>query len=200
MSELLEKTGLLKPDSVYGALASFDEPDDLIEAGKKLREAGYTKLDALTPFPMHAIDHALGIKKSHLGWIVVAVGLTGTAAAQLLQWYTGAGPTDLLPYWTGLGSYPLVIGGKPLYDVTFSIPVTFELTVLFAAFATFFGLWALNGLPQLYHPSMKYSQAHRATDDRFILVVEADDPKFDARQTAEMLKSLGGKEVEVVEG
>lgn len=200
MSELLEKAGLLKPHSVYGVMGAFDEPDALLEAGRKVRAEGYTKLDAMMPFPMHHVNEALGIRRSHLGWIVVCIGLTGTAAALFLQWYTGAGPENLMPGWTGLGAYPLVIGGKPTFDFTFAMPVTFELTVLFSAFAAFFGLWAVNGLPRMYHPSMNYSQSHRATDDKFVLVVEADDPLFDAKKTADLLKPLGARDVEVVEG
>jgi hypothetical protein len=106
----------------------------------------------------------------------------------------------VLIYYVGVINYPLVIGGKPLFDFTFSIPPTFELAVLFTAFATFFSIWGLSGLPRLYHPSMNYRNAHRATDDRFLLVIEADDPKFDAQKTAEHLRSVGAHDVEVVEG
>jgi hypothetical protein len=100
----------------------------------------------------------------------------------------------------GAVNYPLVIGGKPLFDFSYSIPVTFELTILLSAFATFIGVWALNGLPRLYHPSFNYSQIHRASDDRFLLVIEANDPKFDAQKSAEHLRSVGAQNVEVVEG
>ena len=103
-------------------------------------------------------------------------------------------------YYVGVVNYPLVIGGKPLFDFTFTIPVTFELTVLFSGIATTIGIFALNGLPQLYHPTMKYRESHRASDDRFILVVEASDPKFDAERTAGELRSLGAQDVEVVVG
>jgi hypothetical protein len=100
----------------------------------------------------------------------------------------------------GAISYPLVIGGKPLFDFSYSIPVTFELTVLCTAFATFLGMFAINGLPRLYHPSMRYRNSHRVSDDRFLLVIEADDPQFDPQMTAEHLRSVGAAEVEVVEG
>src|SRR5262249_31214294 len=139
-------------------------------------------------FPVHGIDDAIGVPYSKLGWIVICIGLTGTATALLLIW------------WAGTYNYPLVIGGKPLFDFTFSIPITFELTVLFSAFASLLGMLALNGLPRLYHPSLNYSQSHRATDDRFLLVIEADDPKFDAQKTSEHLRSVGAGTVEVVEG
>jgi hypothetical protein len=182
-----DKLGLGGP-KVYGVMGEFSDPHDLVHAGRKIREMGYTKLDAMTPFPVHGIDDALGIPYSKLGWIVITIGLCGTATALLLIW------------WVGAINYPLVIGGKPLFDFTFSIPVTFELTVLFSSFAAFIGLWALNGLPRLYHPSLNYRNAHRATDDRFLLVIEADDPNFDPQKSAEHLKSVGAADVEVVEG
>ncbi len=187
LEQLKEQAGLGN-DKVYAAMGEFSDPDELVAAGRKIREMGYTKLDAMTPFPVHGIDDAIGVPPSKLGWIVVCFTVLGTLTAQGLI------------YWIGVINYPLVIGGKPLYDTTFTIPVTFELAVLFSAFAAFIGQWAINGLPRLYHPSMKYSQAHRATDDKFILVIEADDPKFDAQKSVEHLKSVGAQTVEVVEG
>jgi hypothetical protein len=175
-------------DKVYAVMGEFSDPHELVHAGRKIREMGYTKLDAMTPFPVHGIDEALGIPYSKLGWIVVCIGLCGTATALLLIW------------WCGAINYPLVIGGKPLFDFTFSIPITFELTILCSAFAALLGMLALNGLPRLYHPSLNYRNAHRATDDKFLLVIEADDPKFHPQQTVEHLKSVGAADVEVVEG
>jgi len=175
-------------DKVYGVIGEFADPHELVHAGRKIREMGYTKLDAMSPFPVHGIDDAIGVPYSKLGWIVICIGLCGTATALLLIW------------WCGVINYPLVIGGKPLFDFTFSIPITFELTVLFSAFASVIGMLALNGLPRLYHPSFNYRNAHRASDDRFLLVIEADDPKFDAQKSAEHLRSVGADLVEVVEG
>lgn len=175
-------------DKVYGVIGEFADPHELVHAGRKIREMGYTKLDAMSPFPVHGIDDAIGVPYSKLGWIVICVGLCGTASALLLIW------------WCGVINYPLVIGGKPLFDFTFSIPITFELTVLFSAFASVIGMLALNGLPRLYHPSFNYRNAHRASDDRFLLVIEAGDPKFDAQKSAEHLRSVGADLVEVVEG
>jgi hypothetical protein len=175
-------------DKVYGVIGEFGDPRDLVHAGRKIREMGYTKLDAMTPFPVHGIDDALGVPYSKLGWIVIPVSLAGTTTAALLIWYAGAVQDKF------------VVGGKPLFDFTFSIPIMFELTILFTAFATFIGMWALNGLPRLYHPSLNYRNAHKASDDRFLLVIEADDPKFDPQQSAEHLRSVGAGTVEVVEG
>ena len=175
-------------DKVYAVMGQFADPHELVHAGRKIREMGYTKLDAMSPFPVHGIDDAIGIPYSKLGWIVICIGLCGTLTAELLIW------------WCGAINYPLVIGGKPLFDFSFTIPIAFELTVLFSAFAAFLGMWGLNGLPRFYHPSLNYKNAHRATDDRFLLVIEADDPKFDPQVSAEHLRSVGADAVEVVEG
>jgi hypothetical protein len=187
--------------SIYAVMGEFEDGPQLVEAGRKVREAGYTKLDAMTPFPVHGIDDALGIPRSILGYICFGVALFGTANAVGLMWYTGAYTGEQLPFThlLGLGSYPLIIGGKPLFDVAFGLPIMFELSVLFAAFAAFFGMFALNGLPRMHHPSMNYSRSHKATDDGFILIVEATDPKFAAADTKALLESLGAKNVEIVE-
>jgi len=186
--ELIKDKMGLGPDKIYAVMGEFDDPDDLVKAGRKIREMGYTKIDAMTPFPVHGIDDAIGIPHSKIGWIVICVGLSGTATALLLQW------------WCGAINYPLVIGGKPLFDFSFSVPIAFELTILFSAFASVIGMFALNGLPQFYHPSMNYRSAHRATDDKFLLVIEANDPKFDAQATADDMRSVGADLVEVVIG
>src|SRR6185295_17170177 len=174
-------------DKIYAVMGEFSDPDDLVKAGRRIREMGYTKLDAMSPFPVHGIDDAIGIPYSKLGWIVVTAAVIGILTAQWLQYYVG------------VINYPLVVGGKPLFDFTFSIPVTFELTVLFSSITCVIAMFALNGLPRMYHPSMNYRNAHRATDDRFLLVIEANDPKFDAQKTAEHLRSVGAHDVEVVE-
>ena len=187
IEQLKEKLGI-GADKTHAAIGAFESPDALVEAGKKIYAMGYRKLDAMSPFPVHGIDDAIGIPRSKLGWIVICFALTGLLTAQALMYYVG------------VLNYPLVIGGKPLFDFTFTIPVTFELTVLFSGISATIGIFALNGLPQLYHPTMKYKESHRASDDRFLLVVEADDPKFNAEKTVADLKSLGAQDVEVVVG
>ena len=171
---------------LYGVVGCFSDGPELVDAARAVREAGYTKLDACTPFPVHGIDEAMAIPRSPIGYIVFPIGLLGTISALLLIWYTGA------------ISYPLVIGGKPLFAVEFSIPVTFELTVLFAAFAAVLGMFALNGLPRLHHPIFNYRQSAKASDDGFLLVIEAQDPRFDAEKSSKLLESLGATDVEVV--
>jgi hypothetical protein len=170
------------PARVYGAVAAFDTPEALLDAVAAARARGYSNLDAYTPFPIHGIDEAMGAKRSGLGWIALVAGVAGAGAALLLQW------------WTGSVSYPLVIGGKPFFAFEFSVPVTFELTVLFAAFGTVIGMLLLNGLPRFYHPVFQHSQYHRATDDRFLLAIESDD----AEDAAAVLEAAGGRHAEVV--
>jgi hypothetical protein len=187
IEQFKEKLGI-GADKVDGAMGSYSDPDELVEAGKKIYGMGYRKLDAMSPFPVHGIDDAIGIPRSKIGWIVVWFAMLGLATA---QW---------LIYYVGVIDYPFIIGGKPLFDFTFTIPVTFELTVLFSGIATTLAIFALNGLPRLYHPSMNYRNAHRASDDQFLLIVEADDPMFEPQKTANDLRAAGAAEVEVVEG
>jgi Protein of unknown function (DUF3341) len=199
LEKVKDKLGI-GADKVYAVMGEFEDPDDLVKAGRKIRQMGYTKIDAMSPFPVHGIDDAIGIPYSKLGWIVIVFSMTGLAIALLLQWYEGAGGMNTLLMRFGLSGYPLMVGGKPFFDFSYSIPVDWELTVLFTSFAAFIGMWAMNGLPRLYHPSMNYRNAHRASDDRFLLVVEADDPRFSPAKTSEDMRSVGARDVEVVEG
>jgi hypothetical protein len=187
LAQVKEKLGIGE-DRVYAAMGTFHSPEALVEAGKKIFAMGYRKLDTMTPFPVHGIDDAIGIPRSKLGWIVVCFAMLGLLTAQALIYYVG------------VINYPLVIGGKPLFDFTFTIPVTFELTVLFSGISCTIGIFALNGLPRLYHPSMNYRNAHKASDDKFLLLIESDDPKFQPVKASEDLRSVGADEVEVVEG
>lgn len=171
---------------VYGVVGEFESPEALLVAVRAARSKGVEKLDALTPFPVHGMDEALGEPRSKLGYFVVALGVLGAAAALLLQW------------WTGVKSYPLVIGGKPLFAFEFSIPITFELTVLAASFGAVLGMLALNGLPRLYHPVFNYTRIHAASDNRFLLVVESPGAAFRAEEAREVLESLGASNVETV--
>ncbi len=171
----------------YGVLGAFDSPAALLNAAQSARGAGYTKLDACSPFPVHGIDEVLRIGHSKLGWVVFLCGLAGAGLALLMQWYTGA------------VDYPLVIGGKPFFAFEFSIPITFELTVLLAAFGAVGGMLLFNGLPRLHHPLFARDGFRRVSDDRFVLVIDAADPAFDATRSADFLRGLGADPVEVVE-
>ncbi len=176
------------PKQLWGVVAEFEDEQALLKAGEAMHHKhGYTKLDAMTPFPVHGIEAAIGIPRSILGYVVICIGLTGMMSAILLQW------------WTGAVDYPLVIAGKPYFAFEFAMPIIFELTVLFSAFACVFGMFALNGLPNLYHPVMNFSRFGRATDDGFLLVVEKSDPKFSVMETRQLLVNLGATSAEIVE-
>ena len=172
---------------VMGLLAKFDDPGSLQRAAVKVREAGYTKFDCHSPFPIHGMDAAMGLKRSPLGWIVGLAALVGTSSALALQW------------WTSSVDYPLVISGKPFFSFQAYVPVTFALGVLLAAFAALIAMLALNGLPRLHHAVFYSKQFEKVTDDAFFVSIEAEDPLFDEDKTRAFLESIGGKNVEVLQ-
>ncbi len=175
-----------RPAELYGLLVEFDDVDALVEAAEKVRDAGYTRWDVHSPFPVHGLDDAMGIRPTILPYGVLLAGLAGGGGAMLLQW------------WTNAFDYPLIISGKPFFSVPANIPVAFELTILLAAVTAFVGMLALNGLPQPYHPLFTSRRFRRATTDAFFITVEATDPQFDPTRTRELLASLGGSEPEEV--
>ena len=165
----------------YGYLVEFDNVDDLIAGAKIVRDAGYTRWDAHTPFVVHGLDRAMGVRATKLPFLVLIGGAIGLAAGLGLQW------------WTNAIDYPFVIGGKPLFSLPANIPVAFETTILVAAITALVGMLGLNRLPQLYHPLFNSSRFKRATDDRFFISVEEVDPIFDADGTRELLEGLDGR-------
>ena len=182
-----KKTRIEEDPGLYGAVGNFADEHALVEGIRKVRNQGYSKLEAYTPFPIHGLDEAIGAKPSRLGWFVVCCGLTGTTAAATFIW------------WTSAVDYRLVIGGKPPFDFTFSIPIMFEVTILLSAFAAVWGMFLLfNRLPQLYHSIFNYSKADRINDDGFVLAIESEDPKFEANRCIEVLRAAGATDIEVV--
>lgn len=173
-------------EKLYGLMTEFDTAPCLLEAVEKCRDEGFSKWDVHTPFPVHGLDAAMGIKGTQLPFLILGGGITGLGLATLMQW------------WMNAVDYPFYISGKPLFGIPANVPIMFELTVLLSAFAAFFGMWALNGLPQLFHPLFKNKRFRRATQDRFFIVVEAKDPKFNLEKTREFLASLGGMVVEEI--
>ena len=171
----------------YGVLAEFASPADLYRACERVRDAGFTRWDAHTPFPVHGLDKAMGLKRSLLPWIVLAMGLTGAALGFLLQW------------WVHARAYPLVISGKPYVSWPAYIPITFEVAVLFAALAAVLGMLGLNGLPMHHHPLFQSTVFERVTDDAFFISIESWDPRFDASSTGKFLESLGARTVQLLE-
>ena len=172
----------------FGLLAEFNDATELYYACEKVRDAGFTKWDAHSPFPIHGLDGAMGLSRSRVPWIVFIMGLTGAGAGMFLQW------------WTSVVDYPVYIAAKPYFSWQAFVPVTFELMVLFAALGAVLGMFAINRLPQHYHPLFSSERFERATDDKFFISIEAADPNFQDGETETFLASLGAAHVESVEG
>ncbi len=167
----------------YGLIATFDSTSAVYHAAEKVRDAGYKKWDCITPLPIHGMDKAMGMRRSIVPRISLCGGLTGFCTGMSLIWYTDA------------FDYPVIVGGKPFFSPLFAFPVSYELTILFTAFATIIGMFVLNGLPQHYHPVLKYKDIRRGTDDLFFIVIEAEDPLFNAAETRALLGRAGGRNI-----
>jgi hypothetical protein len=172
---------------IYGLMAEFENPNDLVEATRKARDAGFTKLDAYSPYPIEALAEALDIHDRKLPAVVLAGGIIGGLLGYALC------------YWTSVIDYPLNVGGKPFNSVPAFIVPTFETTILCAAFAAVFGMLALNGLPMPYHPVFNAPNFALASRDRFFLCIESKDPQFDHDETWAFLSRLGPRVVMDVE-
>ena len=172
---------------LYGLLAEFETPQALLDAATRVQEAGYVKTDAFSPMPIHGLAEALGFREHLVPKIILGGGIAGLI--------TGYG----LQYWTQVVDYPMNIGGRPEWSWIAWIPPMFELTILFAALSAVFGMLALNGLPQPYHPVFNAARFERASQDAFFLVIEAGDPKFDLDQTRAFLSGLHPREVVTLE-
>ncbi len=172
----------------YGVIARFADPGALLHAAEKLRDAGYTKFDCHSPFPIHGMDKAMGLKESKVGLISGAGAAIGFVVGLALQW------------WTSAVDYPLVIAGKPLFSYQAFVPVTFGLTVLFGALGAVLGMFHVNRLPQLFHGVFHSDAFSRFSDDAFFVSIDRHDPKYDRQATVTFLTSIGGSEPEVLEG
>jgi hypothetical protein len=164
--------------TMYGLMAEFDNATALVEAATRARLAGYRKLDAFSPIPIEELNEALDIKRTRLPLLVLLGGIFGC--------FGGFG----LAYWVSVYAYPLNVGDRPLNSWPQFIPVTFEMTVLGAALAAFIGMWAINRLPQPYHPVFNVDAFGRASTDRFFLVIETADPRFERQTTWAFLEGL----------
>jgi Ni/Fe-hydrogenase subunit HybB-like protein len=172
---------------LFGVLARFQGPAEVLAAAARLRAAGYHRFDTHSPIPVHGMDQSLGLSRSKVPLFTLAGGLFGLSFAQWIQWYQSA------------VAYPLVVGGKPLNSVESFVPITFETTILYAAFGAVGGMLLLNGLPRLYHPVFEGRSFARATNDGFFVSVEARDPKFDPRETPALLAAAGGTAIELLD-
>ena len=169
-----------------GLLAEYQTPAQIFSACEQVRDAGYTKWDACTPFPVHGLERAMGLPPSKVPWVVLAAGLLGGSLALLAI------------IWIAVVDSPLNIGGKPLMSIPAFIPVIFECTILLAGVSTFLSIFFFSGLPRHHHPLFASARFARATDDRFFLHIEPDDPKFDVTATKTFLETSGASVVEVL--
>ena len=181
-----------------GLLAEFSDPGALVHAVEGLREKGYTQFDTFTPFPIHGMDRAMGLPVSKLGFMVFGGAVAGALLGVFLQWYTSAAGQ---PDWIDviLQGYPINISNKPLFAWESSVPIIFELTILFSALTAVGGMLALNGLPKPYNPLFHSDRFGRATDDAFFVHVSGRDRSFTRGATAGDLYDLGALHVEFVD-
>lgn len=171
----------------YGIIAEFQTPAEVMAAARKVRDAGFRKWDVHSPFPVHGMDDAMGMKNSPVGWFSFTGGVMGLTTGMSMIWYMNK------------FDYALVVGGKPLFSPFFAFPVSYELTILLASFGTILGMLFLNRLPRLHHPLLKNRRFALATHDKFFIVIETADPRYSPTETRKLLENAGSKHIETVE-
>ncbi len=176
----------MKRTPIYGMMAEFDSPSDLVAAARRTYEAGYQKIDAYSPFPIEELAEAIGFHSNAVPLVVLIGGLIGCLSGYALQ------------YWISVITYPINVGGRPLHSWPAFIVVTFEMTILFAGLAAVLGMLALNGLPMPYHPVFNVPRFAFATKDRFFLMIFSTDPKFNPVDTRRFLEGLGPRSISEV--
>lgn len=171
----------------YALVAEFETPAATVHAAEVIRDAGYKRWDVHTPFPIHGLDGAMGLRNSKVGWFTFLGGATGFTLGMLMIW------------WTSKVDYAIPVGGKPLFSPIYAFPISYELTILLGSFGTLFGMFFLNRLPRHYHPLLKHPRFKAVTHDRFYVVIEYSDPRFSETETRKLLEQAGGRHIEVVE-
>lgn len=168
---------------LYGVVAEFDNPTDITVAAQRAKEAGYTRMDAYSPYPVEELSEIVIKRHTRLPWLIFFAGAVGAIGGYMLQYYTAA------------VDYPINVGGRPLNSWVSFIPITFECTILLAATTAVVSMIALNGLPKPYHPVFNIPRFDLASRNRFFLVIEAEDPKFDHNDALQFLRGTGAHEV-----
>ena len=171
----------------FGMLAEYATPADLMHAAEKIRDAGFRRWDVFSPFPIHGMNQAMGLKNSKVGWFGFIGGVAGYTTGMIMIW------------WMNAYDYPILVGGKPMFSPFYAFPPSYELTILFTAFGSILGMMFLNRLPKLYNPLFKSERFKRATHDSYFLVVETTDPKYSEAETRKLLEATGSKHIEIVE-
>jgi molybdopterin-containing oxidoreductase family membrane subunit len=175
------------PPQPYAVLAQFNTSADILHAAQKVRDAGFTRWDVFTPFPLHGLDKAMGLRTSRVGWFAFLGGATGYTFGMLMIWYMNA------------FDYPIVVGGKPMFSPFYPFVPCFELTILLGSFGAALGMLFLNRLPRLHHPLLKHRRFAQVTHDKFYLVIETSDPSFSQTATPSLLRAAGSQVIELVE-
>jgi hypothetical protein len=176
----------MRSTPIYGLMAEFDSPTELVVAARKTSAAGYKKIDAYSPFPVEELAEAIGFRGNGVPAVVLVGGIVGCLSGYLLQW------------WIAVVSYPVNVGGRPYHSAPAFVVVTFEMTILFAVLSAVLGMLALNGLPMPYHPVFNVPRFRFATKDRFFLIVFASDPKYTGTETRAFLESLAPRSISEV--
>jgi len=171
----------------YGLIAEFETTAAVLHAAEKVRDAGFRRWDVFTPFPIHGMDKAMGIRNSRVGWFSFFGGVTGYTTGMVMIW------------WMNAVDYRIVVGGKPMFSPFGAFPPSYELTILFGAFGALFGMLFLNRLPRLHHPLLKHKRFALATHDRFFIVIETADLKYSETETRKLLEAAGSARLELVE-
>ena len=182
----------------YGLIAEFDNVDAVVCAARTVRNTGYTRFDVHSPFPIHGIDHVMGIRPTILPWFVLAAGVVGMIGGLMLTGITMSTYIDLPILPESLRGYRYLVSGKPFNSLPAWIPVVFECTILMASLAAVFGMLLLNKLPMLHHPLFTSNKFRRATSDRFFISIESKDDQFDIDKTTQLLNQHGALSVEII--
>jgi len=180
-------TLMAEAGKTYGIIAEFDTPAATMRAAETIRDAGFKKWDVFTPYPMHGLDKAMGMKSSKVGWFSFIGGVTGFTLGNLMIW------------WMNAYDYAIPIGGKPMYSPFSAFPPSYELTILLGSFGALLGMLFLNRLPRLHHPLLKHRRFALASHDKFFIVIETADPKYSETETRRLLESAGSRQIEAVE-
>ena len=167
-------------------LAEYETAADILHAAEKVRDAGFSRWDVFTPFPLHGMDKAMGMKNSKVGWFSFLGGTLGYTTGMVMIW------------WMNAVDYPIVVGGKPMFSPYGAFPPSYELTILFGSFGAILGMLFLNRLPRLHNPLFKHKRFALATHDRYFLVIETTDPKYSSTETRRLLETTGSKLIEEV--
>jgi hypothetical protein len=170
----------------HGLIAEFDTPADVMHAAEKVRDAGYRRWDVFAPYPIHGMDQAMGLKNSQVGWFSFTGGVIGYTSGMIMIW------------WMNAVDYPIVIGGKPMFSPWGAFPPCYELTILLGSFGALFGMLFLNRLPRLHHPLLKHRRFALASHDKYFVVIETADPKYNETEIRKLLTAAGSKQIDMV--